>query len=514
MSRISSGWEALQQRLRQSVETRRRKHRYNVHNRNTEALDPGENIADYWEHVETTPLVRASLLNFALEVAEPGLRLVEGDDRAISYLEDEWLPQSAIIAGERHKPFDPLIPLTTIQRWGRGGMMLEHVRANPEDINSPITGVNPIRPESGRFVTLPNRDIIVEPEDLETGAIENPLLTKRGEPAAFVQWHSEAIRTREDRDTVPLSINDFTRSIFSPGMGDGSLQDNSVWGEPVTQTIDEDVTEFKNTLRDLHRAIEGKAWGLWSIEFGRDTIEYEDGGKMVTEIIEWSESDQDDFVDEHLDDLDPGGIVTHDGTINPDRLDSEVPDLIDELEFYVSNITSVLPTPKYVVGFERNINQFVTQGQEERYELYVSTERKALGTFFTELFRTVVEQNTTFPVEGLEARVEPPEEESPILSLGDEEVDRIERYAQALERLSGTMEPAMLVDEDVLRDLILQLPEDAAPDLDESLIDESDDEVQDQIADLEERMAGVLDEGDGEDEDEQEPPEPPIPADD
>lgn len=504
MSRLSSGWEALQQRLRQQVETRQRRPRLGFHARDTEVADPGENIADYWEHVETTPIIRSSLLNFAFEVAEPGLRLVEGNEQAISYLEDEWLPQAAIIAGERHKPFSPLIPLTVIQRWGRGGMMLEHVRANPDDINSPITGVKPIRPETGKFVTLPNRDIIVEPDDLDAGAVENPVMTRRGEPAAFIQWHPSAIRARDDRDSVPLSTNDFTRTIFSPSLGEDSLQENSVWGEPVTETIDEDVEEFKDIRRDLARCVKGKGWGLWSIGFGRDTIEYEENGKVVTEIIEWSESDQNEWVDDHLDDLDPGGIVTHDGEIEFQRLDAEVPDLIDELEFYVSNITSVLPTPKYVVGFERNINQFITEGQKERYELFVSTERKVLGTFFTELFKAVVEQNTSFPVDGLEARVEPPEEESPILSLSDEEVERIERYAQAVERLSGTMEPAMLVDEDVLRDLVLQLPEDAGPDLDESLIDESDEQVQEQIASLEQQMAGVLDEPDEADE----PPEP------
>lgn len=289
---------------------------------------------------------------------------------------------------------------------------------------------------------------------------------------------------------------------------------NGVWGDPVTATVDDDISEFTNIRRALAQCVMAKGWGLWDLEFGREVLEYEENGKQVTEIIEWSEDDQDDYADD-LEDMGPGDVMTHDGTINPNRLDAEVPDLIDELEFYVSNITAAMPSPKFVIGFEENINQFVTEGQNSRYELLKSQEQNKVGDFCTELFTTVVEHNTSHSTDGLVAKVQPPEEESPILSLSDDEIERIAMWMEALADSSGAMDPTMIVDEDVLRELILQLPENSGPDIDEDQVDSTDPEIQDQIADLKDLMTGQEDE-DEEAEPDQEPPEPPeqIPADD
>lgn len=492
MSKLTRGWDAFTSRLQQTVETRTRRPRFSHHTRDVRVVSPGENIADYWEMVESTSIIRTSLLNFAFDVAGPGIRL-DGDDTAVEYLREAWLPQAAIINGERHNPFDPILPQTVMQRWGRGGMMLEHVRADPSDPESPITGVNPVRPETGVFQTIENRDILVEPSDHDNGLVTNPVMTDRGEAAAFIQWHPDAIHPRDDRNNVPLSTNDFTRTVFG-----GDVQD--LWGTPVTETVNEDVTGFKNILRDKEKAIKTKAYGLWMIGFGRESLEYQDeDGKQVTEIIEWSEDDQDDWIDDHLGDMSPGDIVTHDGAINPKRLEGEVPDVIDDLEFYVSNITAAMPTPKYVVGFEENINQFVTEGQDDRYQLLINRERKALASFLTQLFEAVIQQNLventatadgkTYSVDGdfeITARIEPPEETSPILSLTAEEIEKIGEWMAALNDGAGAMDPAMLVDEEILRELILQLPEDSQPDLEDTDVDEDSGEVQEQLDRLEE----------------------------
>lgn len=508
MSKLTSGWEALQQHFRQVVETRQRQSRFSYHSGGSEVVSPGENIADHWEQAVETAIVRLSLLNFSYDVSEPGIR-IEGKSDAVTYLEEEWIPQAGIIAGERHKPIDPLIPMTPMQRWGRGGLMLEHVRADPEDPSSVITGVNPVRPETGKFVTLKDKDIIVEPEDLETDALDSDdvLMTKRDEPAAFIQWHPDALRSNQDRNSVGLSINDFTRTVFSPGIGGGPM--SGVWGRPITETIADDVAGFKNIRSGLERAIVTKGWGLWDISFGREVLEYEEDGKQVTEIIEWGEDEHDDYVTD-VERWDPGGVMTHDGEIELQRLDSDVPDLIDELEFYVSNITAALPTPKFVIGFEENINQFVTEAQDARYQLLVSQERNDLGSFFTELFTTVVEQNTSYSASDLEVKLEPPEEESPILSLTNEEIEKIATWMGALAEASGSMDPAMLIDEAVIRELILQLPENSGADIDEDQVDSSDPEVQEQIEELKQIMAER--EEDGQDDGDQ-PPEQ-LPADD
>jgi|GEM_PF-6496283 len=518
MSRISRGWDALSTRLRQTVETRVRRPRLSRTQREVEAVGPGENIADYWETVETTPIIRTSLLNFAFDVAEPGLRL-DADGVVEEYLREHWLPQAAVLNGERHKPFDPLIPMATVQRWGRGGFMLEHVRRDPQDPDSLITGVNPIRPETGVFQTIENKNILVEPGDVDGGRISpertvsvesarqrtgnlsetEVVMTARDEPAAFIQWHPDAVVTRDDRNYIPLSVNDFTRTVFGGDV-------HELWGTPVTETVDDDVTGFKNILRAHEEAILRKGWGLWAIGFGRDVLEYEEGGgTTVTEIIEWSEGDQEDWVNEHLDDMGPGDIITHDGAIEMQNLDSEVPDVIDDLEFYVSNITAAMPTPKFVVGFEENVNQFVTEGQTERYELLRNTERQSLATFFTELFEVVIDQNLVknsheidgreFSVDSdfdLDVRIEPSSEESPILSLTESQIEKVAVWMDALSDASGSMEPSMLVDEAVLRELILQLPENSGPDVDDRVLDEDDEDVQAQVEELEEQFEEVM----------------------
>ncbi|WP_331232686.1 hypothetical protein [Natronorarus salvus] len=513
MGRISRGLEALSARLKQNVETRQRRPRFSIRSGDLEVVDPGENIYDYWQTVENTPIVRTSLLNFAYDVTEPGLKL-DGPDRAINYLEDEWIPQAGIVAGERHKPFEPLLAQSVVQRWGRGGMMVEHVRDDPEDANSTITGVNPIRPETGKFVTLPNKQILVEPSDIEDGLVDAQTVheTKRGEPAAFIQWHPDALRPHKDRETVPLSANDFTRSVFDPGLGTEQL--DGVWGNPITETIDDDVAGLKNILRSTEKVVLTKGGGLWDVSFGHETLEWEDEEGKHAEIFMWSKESQDEYVEE-MEDPDPGAMMFHDGAIELDNLASEVPDVIPHLEFYVSNITSALPTPLFVVGFEEGINQFVTERQDKRYQLFINRERKELGEFVTQLFRTVVETNLGIDATDLTARVEPPEEASPILSLTVEELEKGVLYTEMLQNVAGNRDPYELIDDDPLFEQILMLDPETQRDIDEDVVSAEDEEVQEQIAELREAIQGDGgEEGQPPQDPPQQPPQPPTEADD
>jgi hypothetical protein len=480
----SSGgfWETLTSRFTQNVETRSRLPSFGVRRSGIDRVKPAKRLDEFRKIPETTPIVRKALHDFASDVVSPGYRIDTDDDTVKEYLEDEWCPQAAIIGGEKHNDLLPLLRLFIIERWRGGDALAEHVRSDPDNENSPITGLHLLNPEEIEFVTYENKAILVDPDPVDD--VDAPT-TRRGESAAYIQYGDGAIISR-DRDATPLSQNDVTRSVLDPGAG-------KIRGTPVTETIAEDVAGFKNILRDKEEAIATKAYGLWQIAFGRDTLEYTERNSSgeeteVTEIIEWSKEDQDQYVEEHLEDIEPGAILTTDGEIDMQRLDGEVPDLIDDLEFYISNITSPLPTPKFIVGFESNINQFVTEAQDERYQRLIDEERHELERVFTDLMERIVERNlvdhphTDMSVsevpDDLKFKLEPAESESPVLSLSTEEIENMNAWAQAFDRIRGDMPVEMFADPASLRKHILQLPEDADPEEVEQELDEADPDLQ------------------------------------
>jgi hypothetical protein len=181
--------------------------------------------------------------------------------------------------------------------------------------------------------------------------------------------------------------------------------------------------------------------------------------------------------------------VSPDGDIDLKKFDGEVPDLGDTLDHYVDDITAPLPAPKYSVGFEENINQFVSNQQEERYEDLIDEERRYQERKWTWAFRQVAERHPDLDPSGVRVRIEVQEEDSPIQSLSAEEVDKVKAYASALDTLAGPASAATtLVDDETLRDLILQLPEDSLPG-GEAPVDESD-------ADVEAQFRSLLEDGD------------------
>jgi hypothetical protein len=483
--RLRGAIDSLSARFDQQVETRSRSPSFRVRNSGVERNSPPKRLDEYRAIPNETPIVRKALTDFASDVVEPGYR-IETDDEAIQdYLTDTWCPQAGIVAGEKHNDLLPILRQFIIERWRGGDALAEHVRADPDDATSLLTGLHLINPEHVAFITLDEKNILVDPDAPDH--IDAPR-TRRGEKAAYVQYSNDAIISTT-RDAVPLSQNDVTRSALDAGAGE-------LRGTPVTETIADDVAGYKNILRDKEQAIKTKAWGLWDIGFGRETLEYTDvdpetGNEVnVTDIIEWSQEDQNEYVTEHLDDINPGAILTHDGAIDLNRIEGEVPDLIADLEHYVSNIVSPLPTPLYIVGFETNINQFVTEKQDERYQHLINEEREELERVFTDLMTRVVERNlvenahegisVSAVPDDLRFRLSPPQDESPVLSLDMETIERMKTFAEAYSELRGDIPADMFGDPKTLLTLILQLPPEAVPDTigEQFDLDESDPDLQ------------------------------------
>lgn len=490
-----SWWDALASRFTQNVETRSRSPSIGVRRSGIDRIKPAKRLDEYRKIPEETPIVLKALTDFASDVVEPGYRIETDDDAVQEYLEEEWCPQAAILAGEKHNDLLPFLRLYTYERWRGGDALAEHVRADPESPNSPLTGVHLLNPEEIEFITYEEKNILVDPEAV--GDVDAPR-TKRGEDAAYVQYGKGAIVSSE-RDAIPLSQNDVTRSALNPGAGE-------IRGSPVTASIAKDVAAYQNIKRDMEKAIGTKAWGLWQVSFGHDTFEYTDtdpetGENIeITEVLSWAEEEMSEYAEEHLEDIEPGAFLVHDGVIDLNRLDGEVPDLIDEFSHYVSNIVSPLPTPLFMVGWETDINQFVTERQDHRYQQLVNEEREELERVFTDLMERVVEQNlvenshsdisvSEVPSD-LRFKLEPPESDSPVMSLDADAIDRMHTWTQAFKEARGDMPAEMVVNPETIRELILQLPEDAAPDMEDATVDESDPDVQEQVNILDDMMNG------------------------
>lgn len=483
--------ESLKARFTQNVETRSRRPSFGIRGSGVERIRPAKNLSEYRAIPRTTPIVRKALTDFVSDVSEPGYRIETDNEQVQEYLENEWCPQAAILAGEKHNDLLPFIRQFIYERWRSGDALAEHVRADPTSKNSPITGLHLINPENIEYVTYQEKNILVDPDAGED--VDAPT-TKRGEKAAYIQYGDNALVSSK-RDEVPLSQNDVTRSALDPGAGE-------LTGTPITESIADDVAGFKNMLRDKEEAIKTKAYGLWTIGFGTEIYEYSDvdpstGEQVqVTDVISWSEEDQDAWVDGHLEDIEPGAILTHDGEIDLKRLEGEVPDLDDDLHFYVSLIVACLPTPLFIVGFETNINQFVTEKQDERYQRLIDEERDHIERVFTDLMTRVVEQNlvehshsdlsiSEVP-EDLEFKLDPPEHESPILSYSSDTIERMKVFAEAFSELRGDVPADMIADVRELARVVLDIPEDILVDEDELMneLDETDPDLQQAFRDM------------------------------
>lgn len=484
--------DALQAPFRQPVETVSRSFRLDIEGGQVDEIDPPSELDEYWDQYKTTGIVRSNVNQFVSDVVEPGVRVEADNDTTEAYFHGEdgapndtpdggFLENCAVFAGEKHKPFLPLLKTTVANRWVRGTALTELLKADPDDPTSPIQGFYTVRPETVYPQVVANKNILLTPDQTDLDGAE---LTRRDEAAAYIQFDDRSILGQRvggfDSDDVPLSQNDVSKQVLDPDIGGNEGNEQGVFGESIMAAISTDVEEYNQTKRDRYRAIQTKAYGVWLAKFNE---EIRDLGQNQKELIEWPEEDQDEWVDE-LNEINPGDIITADGEIELDKFQSEVPDLSATLDHYVDDITAPLPAPKYSVGHSGDINQFVTDKQEARYSDIIAEERQYQGRKWTDVFRLVAERHDALDPAGLEVTLQPEEETSPVLSLSDEEMDRLGTFTTALKNTYGTGNVATHLDEEQLADLVLQLPEDAVADSDVEempALDETDPQVQAQF---------------------------------
>ena len=497
----SRGWLKRQidtlQSLRQRAETVTRSATLNITSGNVEDVDPPEDIDELHDLYKEIGLIRKNINTFVSDVIEPGARVEAEDDTTQAYFEggenapesapDDGFLSEAFMLDEKRQPFITGLKITVTNRWTRGTILHEFLKQEEDNPESIITGFKHIRPETVSARTYPNTNILIDPEDTENA----DMITPRGEAAAYVQFDEQSIlgrRLKRDNSlsntpfgtqeaSVPLSQNDVLKQTLDQDIG-GSDPESGVFGESIIKAIKDDAEEYRSIKRDGTTAVKKKAWGIWTFEFGPEVIEAGD----ETIVLEWDD-DQIQSAESTLKNLGPGDYFTSDAKIGLDRHDGDVPELEDMLSHYVDDIIAPLPAPKYLTAHEGDINQFVTEAQDPRYQKLINEERSYQEREWTRAFRLIAERHPDLDPTGLKLKLEPPKDDSPIMSLDDDTVDRISTFADALDKVSGNSDPVAIFGEQTIRELILQLPEEELDTMsfDFGDLDESDSEVRAQF---------------------------------
>jgi len=498
--RIRRAWDALQDTIRQPVQTVTRSATLKTTTGNVEDIDPPEDIDELVELYYDIAFIRKNINEFVSDVTEPGIRVQSDDETTEDYFmggdaapegaPDGGFLSEAYVIDEKRQHLNRGLELSVKDRWRRGTVLVEYVYDDPEDPDSIVTGFKHIRPETVSARTYENTNQLIGPEDTEHA----DQTTKRDEAAAYVQFDEESIlgrRLGEDsifgssETSIPLSQNDVLKQTLDQDIG-GPDPESGVFGESVLRSIKDAAEEYRDISRSEATAIQHVAFGVHTAQFNDYVIDA--GADMI--LVEWPEEDIDSATTK-LENLEPGEVISTDAKVDLERFEPDLPDLDRPMRRRVREIVDPLPAPFYKHSFADEINQFVTDDQQADYQNLIRDERNYQAESWDEALREVARRHDDLVADGLEVTVEPNEEDSPILSLSDDDVDRIQTFASAMSDLFGPGGAPAFVDEEILLQLVLQLPEEAVADgdVDDLSLDEADPEVRAQFEALQSSRA-------------------------
>jgi len=447
------------------------------------------------------PLIRQSVRNFAGDVLEPGVAAfvdADGDDEptvpqdypiedyrgmALSDALQQWLGSSAIVGGRFDRDVADLLEDVVIDLHGRRGTALvEHAYDDPAERNH-ILGLRTFKVETTTAYTREGKSILLRPDDdpgdnFETVAIQSisgdqdyvgAPTTPAGKTGAFVQF-DDIFGRYDERDDIPFALDDVTIISNDPDTG-------AIFGRPDTASVVGRSEELREMFDDTAQGIKSVGYGHWMAQV--DT----DDEKQARALLD------------SLDPANPENIDVVNYAVEMEQFDSDVPDTVDHIQQTIEYILSALPTPLYRVGFAGDINRDVTDVQQDDYQEAVARERDRLESAFHDLMhqkaRDFIHGNAKADEEldvDVGIRIEPETDESP---LADEEFDPSE-FSNLMQGLKagapgGAVEQVVPPHE--MREMILGLdPEppdapDADPDAMMSLLDETDERVQETFSD-------------------------------
>lgn len=476
--RFRRALDTLQDTIRQPVETVTRSAVLNVARSGIEDIDPPDDIDEYVDLYYDVGAIRKNLNEFTDDVTAPGIRVshpnesvedyFNGGDNAPDGAPPGGFLEEAYINDEKRQSLDLALDHSTIDRWRRGTVLLVNVYADPGDEESIISGFTFVRPEtvSARTYKNTNQLVVPDPDDPENADVDFET-TPRGEAAAYVQFDEESIIGRrrrrreealgtfgEDDSSVYLSQNDVTKLTLDQDIG-GDSQEDGVFGESVIRSISDEATQYNAVKRLLEEAVKGKAWGLWTAQMNPMLIDA--GDEKI--LIEW-EDDDIQSTETEIENIGPGSVLTTDAKIDLERHDGEVPNIEWMLRLYLRDIVDPLPAPFYKHSQADEINQFVTDEQQEDYQERIQKERRIQAEAYESVLRQVVERHPELDnADELSVEIAPESDDSPIRTLSQEDIEKIQTYMAAVQMAAPADEPTMLMSEGEIRELVLQLPE-------------------------------------------------------
>jgi hypothetical protein len=431
----------------------------------------------YWEQYQTCPLVRIPIRMYAEDIIEPGYR-VDIDDDSLAEKLESWLEEAAIIAGESDRDVSQLFYNKIIQKEVRGTGLTEIVPQEGNEDN--IWGFRLINVATVNGYTYEDKAILIQPEDTDHDGV---LLTDRGEAAAYGQWDSNAFAGPfDDKNTVFLSQNDVVKMTQDEDTSE-------IFGTSTIEPVSDQIEELRQMLNDTSEAVHSKAWPHWIFKLGEPNgdISNPRAGIWPEEEIknyrnshkggEWS-AGQKDFVP---------------GDVGVEVIDSDVPEIKPLLNWYVEQIITAMPTPKYKIGHADSVNRDITKTQQEQYERKVKQERRRLERAFTPVIRRKARELGASEelASSVELKIEEDRTENP-LERDDFDSSEFAEFAQGINNLAGEGSPSEIVKPDEVREMLglttraNSEDEDDGDDFEDEMasLDEDDKEVQAQFEEL------------------------------
>lgn len=344
-----------------------------------------DNLQEYWRLFETTPILRESIRSFASEVVKPGYWVDAENEETREFLED-WLKEAAIVEGEMGNDAQVLFKKSIIQRDARGTCLVEHV-GTANDLDE-LVALKLINPETVKAYTREGQAILLQPDD----DIPDAPTTKDSKTGAYVQY-DDSFNRFEEKEEVVFPQDRITKFTRDADVGE-------IFGTSRVEAVSDRVKGLKRKLKDNDAAIESKAWPFWLFVFG-------------SEEYPWTNDEIDDFMEEHdADEFGPGKKQGVAGDVEIQTISGEVAELAETLEFDINWIMSSMPIPKYALGsFERNINQFVSESQQNRLDNQIQEARQELEKDFTPALRKKAELENLPNPEEVELKLEKSPEE-------------------------------------------------------------------------------------------------------
>jgi hypothetical protein len=491
--------EALQQRLTQTTEThtRTRTPRLVVNNSNVTDLTPPGDIDEYHDLYRSVGIIRGNINQFVRDVVEPGIRIHADDPKTHAYFtgdpnDDADVPEfapaggfvenCAVIAGERNQPFYPYLKTSIVQKYTRGTALHEYLKRD-DDKTEPkprIQGFKHIRPETVSARVHEGTNILLAPDETDTTTETTP----RGEAAAYIQFDDDSIlghrRDGFDENSVALSQHDVLKQVNDPDIGGNDTTEDGVFGTSPIEAISDDAFDYREIKRNRAEAIKAKVEGVWVAEFNTEVV---DAGDEII-LTEWDDNEQDDWIND-ADDLDPGSMMGHDGSITLDQWEPSLPALDDDLQHLVDDILAPLPAPKYATAHGDDITQHVTGEQGDAYQDLIGEERRAQSRDWTQAFRDVASRHPRLDASGVEVRLAPAASSNPVAELSEEEIERMEQFMSALDSGLGDVPVDMVLNVEEFLKMTMDLPDEVFGLGDEIDADESAEELQHMLENFE-----------------------------